>query len=410
MKENSELIVGLDVGTTKVMAVIAEMGQEGKIDVAGVGWSLSEGLKRGMVVNLEKTVLSIKKAVAAAEQMAGVRVRSVFAGVSGEHVRSFNSRGVVAVTRSDREIRESEVLRVVEAARTIAIPYDREILHALPQEFMVDDQRGIADPLGMSGMRLEAEVHIVTGALTAIENVTKAVDRAGWDVDGLVLSPLAASSAVLTEGEKELGVLLLDVGGGTTDLALWYDGSVRMTSVIPLGGQQVTSDLAVGLRTTQLQAETIKVLSGCALADGVDDKEQVDVPDPSGGGKRAVRRQVVAAMIEPRLEEILALAKQEAEKSRYFGLLGAGVVVTGGTANMEGFTSLCEQVFDLPVRAGVPRARGGVGDQVAMPEHAAGVGLLSYGYGTLRRTGTVESRGGVGGLFRKVKSAIAGLV
>lgn len=410
MRENAEMIVGLDIGTTKVMAVIAEVEADRTINVVGVGWSPSEGLKRGMVVNLERTVLSIKKAVSAAEQMSGVRVRSVFAGISGEHIKSFNSRGVVAVTRTDREIRDEEVARVVEAARTIAIPYDREIVHALPQEFMVDDQRGIADPVGMSGMRLEAEVHIVTGALTSIENITKAIRKAGCEVHGLVLGSLASSEAVLSESEKELGVLLLDVGGGTTDVAIWYDGSLRLSAVVPLGGGQVTSDLAVGLRTTQVQAETIKVVSGCALADMVDDKEMAEIPDAVGTGVRGVRRQVISAMIEPRLEEILALAKQEAEKSRYFRLLGAGVVVTGGTANMEGFAALAEQIFDHPVKIAEPHVLGGVADQVAQPEHASGVGLLAHGFETLKRTGALDSSRGSGGILQRVRSAIAGFI
>lgn len=387
----SNTIVGLDLGTTKIACVIAEVDRD-ELRIVGVGTCPSnEGLRRGVVVNLEKTARAIDKAVSEAELMAGVKIDSVYAGIAGDHIRSINSRGVIAVSRSGNEISQADVDRVIDAARAVAIPMDREILHVIPQGFIVDDQEGIKDPIGMSGVRLEAEVHIVTGAVNSAENIYKSIKRSGLKVHDLVLQPLASSYAVLTPDEKAIGVALLDIGGGTTDIALFYDGSIRHTAVIGLGGYNLTNDIAIGLHTPTEIAEEIKKKYGSAALSQVREDEIIAVSGVGGRGEREVSRQVLAQIIEPRMEEILGLALREIKRTDEAEMLGAGVVLTGGASKMPGAAALAEQVFNHPVRVGEPKGFGGVTDMVKDPMYATAVGLVMYGY---------ESR------FRKPEGAI----
>jgi cell division protein FtsA len=371
--------VGLDIGTTKISAIIAEMEPETHdIKIVGVGVSPSEGLRRGVVVNLEKTVASIARAVEEAERMAGVQVKGVYAGIAGDHIRSINSRGVIAVSRKDNEISQADVERVVDAAKAVAIPMDREIIHVIPQEFIVDDQDGIKDPIGMSGVRLEAEVHIITGAVTSAKNICKSITRAGLKVHDLVLEPLASSHAVLGPDERDLGVVLLDIGGGTTDVAVFYEGSIRHTAIVPLGGASVTNDIAIGLRTPIEQAERIKIEHGSALASLVHAHEKLLVPGVGGRADKEISRHLLASMIEPRFEEIFALAAREVKKNHFADLLGAGVVITGGSSLLPGAVELAEQLFEMPVRRGIPSGLSGLMENVRDPRHATGVGLILH--------------------------------
>jgi cell division protein FtsA len=370
--------VGLDIGTTKISCIIADVNGSGEPRVVGVGNAPSEGLRRGVVVDLEKTVASIQRAVEEAERMAGVEVKGVHAGIAGDHIRSINSRGVIAVSRRDNEIGRADVDRVVEAAKAIAIPMDREIIHVIPQEFLVDDQDGIKDPVGMSGVRLEAEVHIITGAVTSAKNICRSIQRAGLRVNDLVLEPLASSHAVLGADERDLGVVLLDLGGGTTDVAVFFEGSIRHTAIVPLGGANVTNDIAIGLRTPIDKAEQIKIQHGSALASRVSPDERVVVPGVGGRADREISRHVLASMIEPRVEEIFLLANKEVKKNHFAELLGGGVVLTGGTSLMPGIVDLAEQVFEMPVRLGVPQGLGGLSVHVADPRFATGVGLVLH--------------------------------
>jgi cell division protein FtsA len=378
MPQLTRTFVGLDIGTTKISCIVAEMNGDDEPRVVGVGNAPSEGLRRGVVVDLEKTVSSIQRAVEEAERMAGVVAKGVTAGIAGDHIRSINGRGVIAVSRKNNEIAASDVDRVVEAAKAIAIPTDREIIHVIPQEFMVDDQSGIKDPVGMSGVRLEAEVHIITGAVTSAKNICRAIQRAGLKVNDLVLEPLASSHAVLEADERDLGVALLDIGGGTTDVAVFHDGSIRHTAIIPFGGSNVTNDIAIGLRTPIDKAETIKIQHGCALAALVPSEETVSVSGVGGRADREISRHVLASMIEPRMEEIFIMANKEVRKNHCAELLGGGVVLTGGTSLMPGVVELAEQVFEMPVRLGLPRGVGGLSANVADPRFATGVGLVLH--------------------------------
>ncbi|HEY2955801.1 MAG TPA: cell division protein FtsA [Candidatus Eisenbacteria bacterium] len=378
MGEKGRRFVGLDIGTTKISCIVADQNGGGELRVIGVGNAPSEGLRRGVVVDLEKTVQSIQRAVEEAEQMAGVTVRAVTAGIAGDHIRSINSRGVIAVGRRDNEIAAADVERVVEAAKAIAIPMDREIIHVIPQEFIVDDQSGIKDPVGMSGVRLEAEVHIITGAVTSAKNICRAIQRAGARVADLVLEPLASSDAVLGADERDLGVVLLDVGGGTTDVAVFFEGSIRHTAIVPLGGANVTNDIAIGLRTPIEKAEQIKIQHGCALAALVRPDQTLAVSGVGGRADRQITRHVLASMIEPRMEEIFTIANREVKKNHFAELLGGGVVLTGGTSLMPGVVELAEQVFEMPVRLGLPRGLGGLSANVADPRFATGVGLVLH--------------------------------
>ncbi|MGB2768997.1 MAG: cell division protein FtsA [Candidatus Zixiibacteriota bacterium] len=398
-------IVGLDIGTTKIAAIISETDETGKPKIVGIGTRPSEGLKRGLVINLEKTVESIASAVEDAEMMAGVKVDSVYAGIAGDHIRSINSRGVIAVSRSDHEITPTDVEKVIEAAKTVALPMDREIIHVLPQEFTVDDQSGIKAPIGMVGVRLETEVHIVTGAVTAAQNIYRGVKKAGLEVEDLVLQPLASSYALLSPDEEELGVALIDLGGGTTDFAIFFDGSIRHTGVVGLGGKNVTNDIAIGLRTPVDQAEEIKKTYGSALSSLVDSDEMIQVPAVGGGEPKQISRNVLASIIEPRMEEILSLTLQELKKSSHFDLLATGIVLTGGGSLMEGVVELAERIFDVPVRTGKPTGVSGLEEKVSNPIYSTGVGLILYGWEQFKE-GSSGGRLKAKGLFRKVKNML----
>ncbi len=382
------IIVGLDIGTTKISCIIAELDADRNVKIVGVGTSRSEGLRRGVVVNLEKTVVSIGRAIEEAELMAGVEVRNVYAGIAGDHIRSINSHGVIAVSRGGVEITRADIGRVVDAAKAVAIPMDREILHILPQEFTVDDQKGIKDPTGMAGIRLEVDVHIVTGAVSSAQNLVKAIQQAGYQVRDLVLEPLASSHGVLTDDERELGVALLDIGGGTTDIALFHEGSIRHTAVIGLGGNSVTNDIAIGLRTPARDAERIKERYGAAVASTVDPDEEIVVPHMAGQGERRVSRELLASIIQPRMEEILSLARTDIKKTGWHDKVPSGFVLTGGAAALPGTVELAEEILAMPVRIGRPLGVTGLVDSVDEPRFATGVGLVIYG----RDAGREENR------------------
>jgi len=373
------IVCGLDVGTTKVCAVVAEIAPPNGLALLGVGESPSHGLRQGNMVDLEATVEAIHAAMQRAEQMAGTSVRSVYAGVAGDHLRSINSRGVIAVSGRDNEVTAEDLQRVVEAARALAIPSSRAILHVIPQGFIVDDQAGIQDPVGMSGVRLEAEVHIVTSSAAAVRNLGRAVERAGYRIEELVAVPLASSWAVLEEDERRLGVVLLDIGAGTTDLAVYFDGSVQHTAVISMGGSQITNDIAIGLRTPLDVAEQIKIGHGCACQALAGKSGSLEIPGVGGRPSRAVSLSVLAAIIEPRVEEILTLARDEISRLQGAEMLAAGIVVTGGSAALRGVTELAERVFEMPARVGTSRAMQGVADLGDDPRYATSLGLLCYG-------------------------------
>ncbi len=372
-------IVGLDIGTTKIGVLIGEMDENKYLKILGVGTSPSEGLRKGVVVNIDKTVRSIKRAIEEAELMAGVQVDEVYVGIAGDHIRSINSRGVIAVYRTDNEITRQDVARVIEAARAVAIPMDREMLHVIPQEFIVDDQAGIKDPVGMSGVRLEADVHIITGAVTSAQNIYKSVEKAGLKVSDIVLEPLASSYSVLEDDERELGCALVDMGGGTTDLAVYIEDSIRHTASIGLGGKNVTSDVAIGIRTPIERAEEIKKTHGTCLRNGLENSEYIVVPGVGGREQREVSRAVLASIIEPRMHEIFSMVLRELKKNNLVDMLGAGIILTGGGALMHGAIECAEHVFGMPVKLGIPHSFGGLVDCASTPIHATGVGLIKYG-------------------------------
>ncbi len=372
----SELIVGLDIGTTKICTVVGEATPNG-VDVVGIGTCPSSGLRKGVVVNIEQTVQCIKKALEEAELMAGCEIRSVYAGIAGSHIKGFNSHGVIAVKGG--EVGPRDVERVLDAAKAVAIPLDREVIHILPQEYIVDEQGGIADPIGMAGVRLEVKVHIVTGAVSSAQNIIRSCHRAGLDVADIVLESLASAEAVLTPEEREIGVALVDLGGGTTDVAIFSNNSIKYTSVLALGGSNLTNDIAFGLRTPMLAAEKIKIKYGCALTDIVQKDEIIEVPSVGGRDPRRVSRRVLAEICEPRVEEILALVEQDLAQSGCRSMVGAGMVLTGGTALLDGMAELGEQIFNLPTRVGFPRDVGGLKDVVMSPMYSTAVGLLMYG-------------------------------
>ncbi len=383
MAKRDHIIVGLDVGTTKICAIVGEVssgalpGERPHVKIIGIGTHPSRGLRKGVVVNVESTIESIKKAVEEAELMAGVEINSVYTGIAGSHIKGFNSRGVIAI--KNREVTAADVKRVVEAAKAVAIPMDREILHVLPRGFAVDDQEGIKDPIGMFGTRLEVEVHIITGAVTSAQNIVRSINRAGLEVVDLILQPLASSEAVLTPEERELGVAMVDIGGGTTDLATIVDNSVWHTAVLGIGGNHVTNDIAVGLRTPAYEAEKIKIRYGCASTSMVRDNETIEVPSMGGRPPRVLSRQLLSEIIEPRAEEIFSLVAQDLRKMGYDERVAAGVVITGGTSILDGMAELAERVMDLPVRRGAPTDVGGLVDIVNSPMYATGVGLILYG-------------------------------
>ena len=406
-KNDKEQIVGLDIGTSKVVAIVGEVNDEGELEVIGVGRHPSRGLKKGVVVNIESTVQSIQRAVEEAELMAGCVVKSVYAGIAGSHIRSLNSHGIVAIR--DKEVTPSDVERVIDAARAVAIPADQKIIHILPQEFLIDSQDGIREPIGMSGVRLEAKVHLVTGAVSAAQNIIKCVHRCGLQVEDVILEQLASSYAVLSEDEKELGICLIDIGGGTTDIAIFTEGSIRHTAVIPIAGDQVTNDIAVALRTPTQNAEQIKNQYACALTQLAQDDEMIEVASIGDRSARSLARQTLAEVIEPRYEELLTLVQNELQRSGYEDLIAAGVVLTGGSSSVEGLTELAEEIFHKPVRLGVPHDLVGLADDVRTPSFSTGTGLLMFGHQhRLARQHDTLAREGYRGALERVKTWFQG--
>jgi len=382
-KENKNLVVGLDIGTSKVVAIVAELLPDNRLNIIGMGGHESKGLKKGVVVNIEATVNAIQRALEEAELMADCKIVRVYTGIAGSHIKSSNSRGMVAI--KDKEVSALDVQRVIETARALPIPTDQQILHILTQQFVVDGQDGVREPLGMSGVRLEVEVHIVTGAVSAAQNIVKCVRRCGLEVNDLILQPLASSIAVLTEDEKELGVCLVDIGGGTTDIAIFREGAIRHTAVIPIAGDQITNDIAMALRTPTGEAEEIKIRSGCALRQLADPDELVEVPGIGDRGSRQLSRQTLAEVIEPRVEELYSLIQKVLRESGYEELLSSGLVLTGGSSVMRGMVELGEEIFHMPVRLGTPRYAGGLADVVKHPRYATAIGLLLEGQSQTQR-------------------------
>ena len=380
-----DFVVGLDIGTTKICCIVGEVSEGGVIDIVGIGTAPSVGLRKGVVINIDATVESITKAVEEAELMAGVEISSVYAGIAGGHIKSFNSTGIVAV--KDREINEQDVQRVIDAAKAVAIPLDREVIHIMPQEYVIDDQDGIRDPIGMSGVRLEAKVHIVTGAVSSAQNIIKCANKAGLNVAEICLEPIASAEAVLSQDEKELGVVLIDIGGGTSDIAIFKDGAIVHTGVLAVGGNHITNDIAVGLRTPQNEAEKIKIHHGCAMASLVKPDEMIEVAGVGGRKPRVLSRRLLAEIIEPRIEEIFSLIQREIQKSGYQDVLSSGIVITGGSTLLEGMPELAEFIFEMPVKRGYPQNIGGLRDVVNSPKFATGVGLLKYGARNAIRAG-----------------------
>ncbi|HEY7841686.1 MAG TPA: cell division protein FtsA [Gammaproteobacteria bacterium] len=406
-KTDKNLIVGLDIGTSKVVAIVGEISPDDEIEVIGIGSSRSRGLKKGVVVNIESTVHSIQRAIEEAELMAGCEIHSVYAGIAGSHIRSLNSHGIVAIR--DQEVSVNDVDRVIDAARAVAIPADQKILHILPQEFVIDNQEGIKEPIGMSGVRLEAKVHMVTGAVSAAQNIVKCVRRCGLEVDDIILEQLASSYAVLTDDERDLGVCLVDIGGGTTDIAVFTDGSIHHTAVIPIAGDQVTNDIAVALRTPTQHAEDVKVRYACALTQLANPDETIEVPSVGDRPPRRLARQTLAEVVEPRYEELFNLVQAELRRSGFEDLIAAGIVLTGGSSKMEGVVELAEEIFHMPVRVGMPQHVSGLGDVVRNPIYSTGVGLLLFG---LKRTQDLargqKVDGGMRGIFERMKNWFQG--
>ncbi len=405
-RSDRSLIVGLDIGTSKVVALVGEIQPDGTLEIVGRGSHPSRGLKKGVVVNIESTVQSIQRAVEEAELMADCEINAVYAGIAGSHVRSLNSHGVVAIR--DREVTPADVEHVIDAAKAVAIPADQKILHVLPQEFIIDGQEGIRDPIGMSGVRLEAKVHIVTGAESAAQNIVKCVQRCGLTVEDVVLEQLASSYAVLTEDEKELGVCIVDIGGGTTDLAVFSGGAIRHTAVIPIAGDQVTNDIAVSMRTPTQYAEDIKIRYACALSQLANPDESIEVPSVGDRPARRLARQTLAEIVEPRYEELFGLIRDELRRSGFEEVIAAGIVLTGGSAKMEGAIDLAEEIFHMPVRLGVPQLVKGMPDVIQNPIHSTGVGLLLYGLENAHPVRGGRSLPAMGGLIDRMSSWFKG--
>lgn len=407
-----ELIVGLDIGTSKVVSIVAapivDAGPgENQLEIIGIGSHPARGMKKGVVINIESTVQSIQRAIEEAELMAGCQIHSVFAGIAGSHIRSLNSHGTVAIR--DKEVTQGDLDRVMDAARAVHFPGDQQLLHVLPQEFIIDNQEGIREPIGMSGVRLEAKVHLITGAVSAAQNITKCIERCGLHVDGIILEQMASSYSVLEQDEKELGVCIIDIGGGTTDIAVFVDGAIRHTAVIPIAGDQVTNDIAVALRTPTQYAEDIKVRYACALTQMAREDETIEVPSVGDRPPRQLARQTLAEVVEPRYEELLMLVQGELRRSGFEEMLAAGIVLTGGSAKMEGVIELAEEVFHLPVRLGIPQHVGGLVDVVRNPIHATGVGLLLFGNEETARHHTDSVVGeGFKGMLARMKSWFQG--
>lgn len=404
---DKNLIVGLDIGTSKVVAIVGAVTVDNEIEIIGIGSSRSRGLKKGVVVNIESTVHSIQRAIEEAELMAGCEIHSVFAGIAGSHIRSLNSHGIVAIR--DNEVSLNDVDRVIDAARAVAIPADQKILHILPQEFVIDNQEGVKEPIGMSGVRLEAKVHMVTGAVSASQNIIKCVRRCGLEVDDIILEQLASSYSVLTEDEKDLGICLVDIGGGTTDIAVFTDGAIHHTAVIPIAGDQVTNDIAVALRTPTQHAEDIKVQYACALTQLANPDETIEVPSVGDRPSRRLARQTLAEVVEPRYEELFTLVQSELRRSGFENLIAAGIVLTGGSSKMEGAVELAEEIFHMPVRVGIPQYVTGLSDVVKNPIYSTGVGLLLFGLRQTREGITpILANSGFKGVLNRMKSWFQG--
>src|ERR687895_2829952 len=394
-RDNKKLVVGLDIGTSKIAAIVAEITPEGGFEIIGMGNCPARGLKKGVVVNIETTVNAIQRALEEAELMADCKIRDVFTGIAGSHIKSFNSQGMVAI--KDKEVGQMDIDRVIETAKAVQIPNDQQILHILNQEFIIDGQEDVREPLGMSGVRLEVKVHIVTGAVSAAQNITKCVRRCGLEVSDLILQPLASAMAVVSEDEKDLGVALVDVGGGTTDLAIFTHGAIRHTAVIPIAGDQITNDIAMALRTPTADAENIKIRHGVALRSLADPNAMIDVPGIGERGSRSMSRQTLAEVIEPRVEELYSLVQQVLRESGFEELLSSGVVLTGGSAVMQGMVELGEEIFHMPVRIGVPRYAGALAEVLRTPRYATAMGLLYEGLAQMeqgklsRQSGSVKA-------------------
>ena len=411
-KNGRDLIVGLDIGTSKVVAIVAapilDAGpSENALEIIGIGSHPARGMKKGVVVNIESTVQSIQRAIEEAELMAGCQIHSVYAGIAGSHIRSLNSHGTVAIR--DKEVTQGDIERVVDAAKAVHFPGDQQLLHVMPQEYIIDNQEGIREPIGMSGVRLEAKVHLITGAVSAAQNISKCIERCGLSVDGIILEQMASSYSVLVEDEKELGVCLVDIGGGTTDIAIFVDGAIRHTAVIPIAGDQVTNDIAVALRTPTQYAEEIKMKYACALTQLAREDETIEVPSVGDRPPRQLARQTLAEVVEPRYEELLTLVQAELRRSGFEELLAAGVVLTGGSSKMEGVIELAEEVFHLPVRLGLPQHVGGLVETVKNPIHATGVGLLLFG-NEMEGIGQseIKSGNGINEVLKRMKSWFQG--
>ncbi|MBK5913029.1 cell division protein FtsA [Rhodocyclus purpureus] len=401
-KESKDLIVGLDIGTSKIVALVAEIMPEGKLNVIGIGAQESRGLRKGVVVNIEETVSAISRVIQEVELMADAKVKEVYTGIAGSHIKSFNSNGMVAI--KDKEVSAMDVDRVIETARAMPIPADQEILHILTQEFIIDDQDGIREPIGMSGFRLEAKVHIVTGAVSAAQNIVKCVRRCGLEVNDLVLQPLASSYAVLSDDEKDLGICLVDIGGGTTDIAIWTQGAIRHSSVIPIAGDQITNDIAMALRTPTREAEEIKIKYGCALSQLADPEEVLDVAGVDDRPSRKLSRRALADVIQPRVEELFELVQAELRRSGLEEVLSSGIVITGGSSVLPGMIELGEEIFHMPVRLGVPRYRGALADVVQSPRFATACGLLLEAQTQRRRGIKVHQSGGFKQVLQRMTS------
>ncbi|MGE3296856.1 MAG: cell division protein FtsA [Porticoccaceae bacterium] len=396
-----QMIVGLDIGTSKVVAIIGVAGPGGQLEIVGTGMHPSSGIKKGVVVNIESTVHAIQRAIEEVELMAGCQIHSVYAGIAGSHIRSLNSHGIVAIR--DREVHQTDIDRVIDAARAVAIPADQEILHVLPQEFIIDNQEGVREPLGMSGVRLEAKVHLVTCAANAAQNIKKCIRRCGLEVDDIILEQLASSYAVLTEDEKQLGVCLVDIGGGTTDIAVFTEGAIRHTGVIPIAGDQVTNDIAMALRTPTAHAEELKIKYACALAQLAGPDETIKVPSVGDRAPRSLSRQALAEVVEPRYDELFTLVQSELRRSGLEDLLAAGIVLTGGTSKMEGVVDLAEEIFHMPVRLGMPQNIQGLADIVNNPIYSTGVGLLLYGLQQQQENRSAPKKGAGNGLLGRIR-------
>ncbi len=401
VKDSKNLIVGLDIGTSKIVAIVAEVTEDG-LNVIGMGTQPSRGLKKGVVVNIEATMGSIQRVLEEAELMADCRISEVYTGIAGSHIRSLNSSGMVAI--KEKEVTQADIDRVVDTAKAIAIPNDQQVLHILPQEFIIDGQEDVREPLGMSGVRLEVKVHIVTGAVSAVENITKCVRRCGIEVRDIILQPLASAKAVLNDDEKELGVCLMDIGGGTTDIAVFAGGAIRHTAVIPIAGDQVTNDIAMTLRTPTKEAEELKLRYGCALRQLADPNEVIEVPGVGERAPRKLSRPMLAEVIEPRIEELYSLVQAELRRSGFEELLSSGIVLTGGSALLAGMTELGEEVFHLPVRVGIPSYVGGLSEVVRNPRYATSVGLLLEGREQFMRGEAARAQvSGIGGVAERMR-------